>query len=63
MSRIRSQCLDADHSDPSEPADVFLRQEPDEEEEEEEEEENEGNGKDDDGDDEEEGDEGYSVRS
>jgi hypothetical protein len=59
MSRIRLQFPGADHSDRSVPADVLLRQEPDEEEDEEE---DEGNGKGDDGDDDEENREGYSVR-
>jgi len=59
MSRIRSQCLDANCPDRSARSDVFLREEPDEEEGDEE---DEGNVTDDEGDDDEEDDGGYSVR-
>jgi hypothetical protein len=52
MVRIRPECLDADPSDCSVAADVFLRQEPDEEEDEEEEDEQD--------DEEEDDDDGYS---
>ena len=68
MSRILLQCFNKDYSDRSVPADVLLREKPDEEEEEDEEdeEEDEGNitddeGDDDEGDDEEEDNGGYSV--
>jgi hypothetical protein len=50
MSRIRPQCLNAECSDCSVAADIFLREEPDEEEDEEEDE-NDGKEDDDDGDD------------
>lgn len=59
MSRIRSQCLDANPSDRSARADVLLREEPDEEEDDEE---DEGNVTDDESDDQEEDNGGYSVR-
>ncbi|HXY10686.1 MAG TPA: hypothetical protein VEI52_22825 [Terriglobales bacterium] len=59
ISRIRPQCFDAECSDRSARADVFLREEPDEEEDEEE---DEGNGTDDEADDDEEHDGGYSVQ-
>ena len=53
MSRIRSEYLDADTSDPSVAADVLVREEPDEEDDEED------NGEEEDGGDKED-DEGYS---
>ena len=59
MSRICSECLDADCSDGPARSDVLLREEPDEEEDDEE---DEGNVTDDEGDDDEEDDGGYSVR-
>ena len=58
MSRIRTQCSDAERSVRSSQADVLLREEPEEEDEEEDEE----NGTGDEGDDNEEDDGGYSVR-
>jgi hypothetical protein len=63
MSRILLQCLNEDDSDRSAPADVLLREEPDEEEDEEEEdeEEDEGNATDDEGEDGDEDNGGYSV--
>jgi hypothetical protein len=55
MRRINPECLDSERSDRSSPADILLREEPeDEEEEDEDEEEHEGDEEDDDGD------EGYS---
>ena len=59
MSRIRSQCFDADYSDRSTRANALLREEPDEEEDEEE---DKGNVTDDEGDDDEEDNEGYLVQ-
>jgi len=59
MSRIRPQCLDADHSDRPARADVLLREEPDEEEDDEE---DGGNGKDNEHDNDEEDNGGYSVQ-
>ena len=56
MSRIHPECPGSDPSDRSVPADVLLRQEPDEEEDEEE---DEGDGKENDDDDDED-DDGYS---
>ena len=58
MSRICSQCFDADYSDRSTRANVLLREEPDEEDDEDE---DEGNVTDDEGDDDEEDNGGYSV--
>jgi len=60
MSRIRTQCSDAERSVCPSQADVLLREEPAEEDEEEEEEEENGTG--DEGEDNEEDDGGYSLR-
>jgi hypothetical protein len=58
MSRIHPECLDSVPSDRSVPANVLLRQAPDEEDEDQEEGEGDGNGKEDDEDDD--NDDGYS---